>query len=148
MFLLRAAEPRAAAILWTRWTNHAIWAKIRPMDAEAKAAHRRAYKRNWMAKKRRSVRAARGEAIELFLPHQLAADLRRRKPKGVGLAQWLVVELRHKVAKTPAPEPEPVAAASAVTAVSAAERNKPCPCGCGRKAKHCTSRTAEAVSKT
>ncbi len=116
------------------------------MDTEAKAAHRRAYKRNWMAKKRRSVRAARGEAIELFLPHQLAADLRRRKPKGVGLAQWLVVELRHKVAKAQAPEP--AKASSSGAALSASERNKPCPCGCGQKAKNCRSRTAETVSPT
>lgn len=106
------------------------------METEDKAARRRAYKRNWMAKKRRSVRAARGEAIELFLPHQLVADLRRLKPKGVGLAQWLVVELRHKVAKTPqGAEPS-----SRPEAISAADRNKPCPCGCGRKAKHCQNR--------
>lgn len=117
-----------------------------PMDTEAKAAQRRAYKRNWMAKKRRSVRASRGEAIELFLPHQLAADLRRRKPKGVGLAQWLVVELRHKVAKTP--EPEPATASRSGAALSASDRNKPCPCGCGQKAKNCRSRTAETVSPT
>jgi hypothetical protein len=95
------------------------------MDTEAKAAQRKAYKRDWMAKKRRSVRAARGEAIEVFLPHKLAADLRRLKPKGMGLSQWLVAELRHKVAASP------------VVAVSAADRNKPCPCGCGAKLKNC-----------
>lgn len=115
-----------------------------PSEVEIKTANRRAYKRAWMAKKRQSARAARGEAIELFLPHQLMADLRRRKPKGVGLAQWLVVELRHKVAKTP----EPVSAVSVTVAVSANDRNKPCPCGCGKKAKNCSSRTAEAVSPT
>jgi hypothetical protein len=114
---------------------------IRTMDGEAKAAHRRAYKRNWMAKKRRAAKAARGVVIELFLPHQLEADLRRRKPKGVGLAQWLVIELRHKVAKTSKPEPvrsEPVAAA---------DRNKPCPCGCGRKAKNCAGRGAAIAAE-
>jgi len=105
------------------------------METEDKAARRRAYKRNWMAKKRRSVRAARGEAIELFLPHQLVADLRRLKPKGVGLAQWLVVELRHKVAKAAGPEP-----AGGPASMSGAERNRPCPCGCGRKAKLCQNR--------
>jgi len=128
--------------LWTRWTIQPIWAMIRTMDGEAKAAHRRAYKRNWMAKKRKAAKAARGVAIELFLPHQLEADLRRRKPKGVGLAQWLVVELRHKVAKAVAqkPQPEPVAA----PILAAADRNKPCPCGCGKKAKNCTGSAAAA----
>ncbi len=98
---------------------------------EDKRALRRAYNRRWMAKRRQAIRAERGERIELFLPRQLVADLRKVKPKGVGLRQWLVVALRHKVAKTSKPEPvrpEPVAAA---------DRNKPCPCGCGAKAKNC-----------
>jgi hypothetical protein len=118
---------------------------MRPMDTETKAAHRRAYKRSWMAKKRRSVRAARGEEIRLFLPHQLAADLRRRKPSHLGLAQWLVIELRHKVAKTaaaPESKPEPV------VTFAAADRNKPCLCGCGKKAKNCTGSAAAAATGT
>ena len=107
----------------------------------AKKAHRRAYKRNWMAKRRRAIKAKGFEEIRLDLPHRLAADLRKRKPKGVGLRQWLVVELRHKVAKDPRPEevqPEPVRPEP----VAAADRNKPCPCGCGAKAKNCRGERA------
>lgn len=105
-------------------------------EMEDKKALRRAYKRRWMAKRRQTIRAEKGEAIELFLPRQLAADLRKVKPKGVGLRQWLVVELRHKVAKASPMQPQE-ATAIQPQPVSAADRNKPCPCGCGAKAKNC-----------
>lgn len=106
--------------------------------AEIKETNRRIYKRAWMARHRRKLKAEHGEEVRLFLPHRLATDLRRLKPKGVGLRQWLVVELRHKVAKTP----EDAEPSSMPEPISAADRNKPCPCGCGRKAKHCPNRAA------
>lgn len=101
------------------------------MDTDPQTAKRRAYKTQWQARKRREIQRARGETVELFLPWQLLADLRQLKPKGASLKQWLVVELRHKVAKTAMPT------APASAPIIGADRNKPCPCGCGRKAKHC-----------
>lgn len=103
------------------------------MDTDPKTAKRRAYKTQWQARKRRAIKRARGETVELFLPRQLLADLRQLKPKGASLKQWLVVELRHKVAKTATPTP----AAPAAAPINGADRNKPCPCGCGRKVKQC-----------
>jgi hypothetical protein len=94
-----------------------------------------------MAKRRRAIKAKGFEEIRLDLPHRLAADLRKVKPKGVGLRQWLVVELRHKVAKTAPTQPE-APTATQPQPVSAVDRNKPCPCGCGAKAKNCRGERA------
>lgn len=108
--------------------------------AEIKETNRRIYKRAWMAKRRRKLKAERGEEVRLFLPTQLASDLRKLKPKGVGLRQWLVVQLRHKVAKdSPAQTQQPQTSKPPERAnpPKGADRNKPCPCGCGRKTKDC-----------
>ena len=113
------------------------------MDIEAKAEHRRAYKRNWARKRRRAIKAVGFEEVRLDLPHRLAADLRKRKPKGVGFRQWLVVELRHKVAKDSGTElekvnePQPPQPQQRPNPPKGADRNKPCTCGCGRKVKDC-----------
>ena len=124
------------------WTLRGACAMLRAMEtgAEIKATNRRIYKRAWMAKRRRKLKAEGGEEVRLFLPHQLVADLRKRKPKGVGLRQWLVVQLRHKVAKDAEPEPSPESSKPEPVRpepVAAADRNKPCPCGCGAKLKNC-----------
>ncbi|MBE2179641.1 MAG: hypothetical protein IAE97_04140 [Chthoniobacterales bacterium] len=77
---------------------------------------RRAYKTAWQREKRAKVKADRGEEVTLFLPRKLSRDLRATKPKGLALNQWLVAELRHKVAtKTAPPEvpQQPVANAEA-----------------------------------
>ena len=82
--------------------------------AEIKASHLRNYKREWMARRRQQIKAESGEEVRLFLPKDLAANLRNAKPNGVTLRQWLVEQLQLMVAKRP---DQPVA-------ISAAE---PCP---------------------
>ena len=55
----------------------------------------------------------------------------------LGLRQWLVVELRHKVAKDSAAQTG-LKTQAQTASIGGADRNKPCPCGCGQKAKNCT----------
>ena len=102
------------------------------MTLEEKKAVRKEYQRRWMAKKRKALKESRGvEEIKLALPKALAAELRAKKPKGLGLRQWLVVFLRESL-KGGGGE-----ARQQKAILSGAARNAPCPCGSGRKAKAC-----------
>ena len=92
-------------------------------------ANRREYQRRWMAAKRKAVREARGvEKLTLVLPKALLADLRARKPYGLGLKQWLVVFLRESLRGSASIKPDRGASIP---------RNSPCPCGSGKKFKAC-----------
>jgi len=99
------------------------------MEEATKAAKRKEYQRAWMAKKRAALKASRGvEEIRLTLPKALAADLRAKKPFGLGLRQWLPVFLRQSLRGADSIKPDrPVSQ----------PRNSPCSCGSGKKFKSC-----------
>jgi len=87
-------------------------------EAEIKASKRRRYKRAWIAKRRQQIKDEHGEEVRLFLPKQLAADLRDLKPNGFTLRRWLVAQLQLMVANRP---DQPVAS-SRSAAISTAEQ--------------------------
>ena len=86
--------------------------------AEIKASHLRNYKREWMARRRQQIKAESGEEVRLFLPKELAADLRDLKPNGFTMRRWLVAQLQLMAANRP---DQPVAS-SRSAAISTAEQ--------------------------
>ena len=127
---------------------------LRPMTQAESVANRKEYQRRWMAAKRKAVRDARGvEKLSLVLPKALLADLRARKPKGLGLTQWLPQFLRESLQGPASPNltgrSSPAKRASAARANSpkpdepvSVPRNARCPCGSGRKFKACCGKSS------
>lgn len=100
--------------------------------AEATWASRRRYKTRWERVKRKRLRQAEFEVVELEIPRSLARKLHAWTPKGVGFKNFLRRLLSVGVGGKPVLESVVVEPRVVVSS-----RNARCPCGSGRKFKRC-----------
>jgi hypothetical protein len=151
---MRRGAPRPALGLSIRLYHAAPYEK--PVDSvdkgEAVRMPRRMYKRLWARAKRKRLRGASVEVVELQIPRSLAKKLHAETPKGVGFKNFLMRLLSIGVGGKPLSksveifrrralggEPDYLRKKDACPVIAGAKvgRNERCTCGSGRKWKHC-----------